>query len=269
MLLKNYLKEISLLKLYILSIILIITFSYSIYIFCSDKVISVICDEDNLFEWLTAMFFLFSSVLCFATFKRNKNIFVLGLALMFFMGMGEEISWGQRQIGFDTPAGLQAINVQHETNIHNIEFFNGLYLTGVKKTGLQRLFEINILFRMFSVSFLIMLPLLISRLKLKTEINKKLKLPIAPVTIGAFFLISWCLFYSIKYFLLPQGNPHGSYLSVGEVFEFTAAYVYFVVALFFYNTKDDSYLGANAIQATVDLNHEVLLPEIKIASQSN
>ena len=269
MLLKNYLKEISLLKLYIISIILIITFSYSIYIFCSDAVIMEIRKEDSFFEWITAILFLFASVLCFATFKRNKNIFVLGLALMFFMGMGEEISWGQRIIGFATPEEFKTVNVQNETNIHNLEIFNDKYLSGVKKTGLQRLMEINILFRMFSVSFLILLPLIIYQLKFQEKINKKLRLPIAPLTMGIFFLISWCIFYSTKYFLLPRGKDLGIYLSVGEVFECTAAYVYFTVALYFYNTKDDSYLGANAIQATVDLNHEVLLPQIKIASQSN
>ncbi|MFP5343054.1 MAG: hypothetical protein ACLGIJ_09035 [Candidatus Limnocylindria bacterium] len=33
---------------------------------------------------------------------------------------GEEISWGQRIIGVATPAALEAINVQGETNVHNI-----------------------------------------------------------------------------------------------------------------------------------------------------
>ena len=269
MLIKNYFRELSSLRLYILSIILIITFSYSIYIFCSNEVISKLCDEDSFFECLTAIFFLLASLLCFATFKRNKNIFVLGLALMFFMGMGEEISWGQRLIGFNTPPELRAVNVQHETNIHNLEIFNDKYLNGIKKTGWQRLLEINILFRVFSVSFLILLPLIIYQLKFQKKINKKLKLPVAPLTLGIFFIISWCIFYSIKYFLLPRGKPVGLYLSVGEVFECTAAYVYFAVALYFYNTKDDSYLGANSIKATDNFKQESALPEIKIAAQGN
>ena len=267
MLLKNYLKEISLLRLYILSIILIITFSYSIYIFCSDAVIIAIGKEDSLFEWVTAIFFLLSSVLCFASFKRNKNIFVLALALMFFMGMGEEISWGQRLIGFNTPPELRAVNVQHETNIHNLEIFNDKYLNGVKKTGWQRLLEINILFRVFSVSFLILLPLIIYQLKFQKKINKKLKLPVAPLTLGIFFIISWCIFYSIKYFLLPRGKPVGLYYSVGEVFECTAAYVYFAVALYFYNTKDDSYLGANLSQASVNLKEDFASPQTQLSPQ--
>ena len=268
MLIKNYLKEITSLKHYILSIILIITFSYSIYIFCSDTVIMAIGKEDSFFEWMTAIFFLLASVLCFATFKRNKNIFVLGLALMFFMGMGEEISWGQRIIGFTTPAEIKMVNVQKETNIHNLEIFNDKYLNGVKKTGMQRLLEINILFRIFSVSFLILLPLIIYQLKFQKKINKKLMLPVAPLTMGIFFIISWCIFYSIKYFLLPKGKAVGVYLSVGEVFECTAAYVYFAVALYFYNTKDDSYLGANLNLVSANVKRAFTLPEIKISAQS-
>jgi hypothetical protein len=251
MLIESYLKEIKSLKPYILSIIVVIALSYSIYIYCSDDLIKFLGKEDSFFEWLTAIFFLFTSVLCFITFKRNKNIFVLGLAIMMFIGMGEEISWGQRIIGFKTPEELKSVNVQKETNIHNLEIFNDKYLNGVTKTGWQRILEINILFRVFSVCFLILLPIIVFHFKSRIEINKKFKLPVAPFTMGIFFLISWTIFYSIKYFLLPRGKSLGVYLSVGEVFEFTAAYVYFVVALYFHNTKDDSFLGRNLNQPAI------------------
>ena len=269
MLIKNYFRELSSLRLYILSIILIITFSYSIYIFCSNEVISKLCDEDSFFECLTAIFFLLASVLCFVTFKRNKNIFVLGLAMMLFIGMGEEISWGQRIIGFATPGAIKKVNVQQETNIHNLEVFNIKYMNGVKKTSLQRLLEINMLFRIFSVSFLILLPLIIYQLKFQKKIKEKFKLPIAPVSMGIFFLMSWAIFYSIKRYLLSSASSAGIALSVGEVFECTAAYLYFAVALYFYNTKDDSYLGANSIEATVNLKQAFELSEFKITAQSN
>jgi hypothetical protein len=39
---------------------------------------------------------------------------------LFFVG-AEEISWGQRIFGIHTPASYKQINVQHETNIHNLE----------------------------------------------------------------------------------------------------------------------------------------------------
>jgi len=43
---------------------------------------------------------------------------------MVFVCMGEEISWGQRIFDITTPDGLREINLQGETNIHNIEFMD-------------------------------------------------------------------------------------------------------------------------------------------------
>jgi len=38
---------------------------------------------------------------------------------LFFM-IGEELNWGQRIFGWETPESYQAINKQKETNLHNI-----------------------------------------------------------------------------------------------------------------------------------------------------
>lgn len=42
------------------------------------------------------------------------------LALLFVVMCGEEISWGQRYFGFETPENLKALNVQEEINFHNM-----------------------------------------------------------------------------------------------------------------------------------------------------
>ena len=39
---------------------------------------------------------------------------------MFFIAFGEEISWGQRILGIETPESLEGINDQGETNLHNL-----------------------------------------------------------------------------------------------------------------------------------------------------
>ncbi len=46
---------------------------------------------------------------------------MLGYALLFLVVGGEEISWGQRIIGMQTPDALKELNVQKETNLHNID----------------------------------------------------------------------------------------------------------------------------------------------------
>jgi len=85
--------------------------------------------EDGFFENLTALnFFVSAIVLCFAM-ARLKNyaekqkfiaislIAVIAFSLLIF-GL-EEISWGQRIFGWRTPAFF-SINIQNETNIHNL-----------------------------------------------------------------------------------------------------------------------------------------------------
>ena len=48
---------------------------------------------------------------------------------LMFVFMGEEISWGQRMFNWSTPDALKEVNIQDETNIHNIEntFMGGNY----------------------------------------------------------------------------------------------------------------------------------------------
>lgn len=43
---------------------------------------------------------------------------LVGLGCFYFAG--EEASWGQHLLGWQTPEGLNEINDQHETNLHNI-----------------------------------------------------------------------------------------------------------------------------------------------------
>lgn len=88
--------------------------------------------EDGPIETLSAVFFGISSlgflvVIARSSFLRTKTYglrypMVLAWALLMFVFMGEEISWGQRILGFGTPEVLMAINHQQEFNLHNIEF---------------------------------------------------------------------------------------------------------------------------------------------------
>jgi len=89
--------------------------------------------EDNILEWLSALFVLAgASFFLIAALRRARKPFggfgaiflsllvPMGFAgLLFLIGM-EEISWGQRIIGFDTPDGIAVHNWQSEFNLHNI-----------------------------------------------------------------------------------------------------------------------------------------------------
>ncbi len=243
MFLQSYLNEIKYLKLYIISVMTIICLSYLPYLFLDDNFVIVLGSEDGLFESLTSISFVIASVLLFLCFLRSKNLLLLGLSLVLLVGAGEEINWGQRMLHFQTPKSLDSINVQHDFNVHNLEIFNPKDSEEVKKTGIQRLLEIEFLFKVFSMVFFVCIPLFFYHINLRLEMNKKIRMPVAPVTIGIFFLISWVIYYSLRAFVLPTDKAPEYYSAINETFEATSAYIYLVVALYFYNRKDDKFLG--------------------------
>tara|TARA_B110000208_G_C11617045_1_gene375775 strand:+ start:66 stop:788 length:723 start_codon:yes stop_codon:yes gene_type:complete len=86
--------------------------------------------EDNLAEYLSALFLLLSSFLFLKSLislilqKKNSNKWIMILlsftAIILFLAAGEEISWGQRIFDIPTPEYLLKINDQNELNFHNI-----------------------------------------------------------------------------------------------------------------------------------------------------
>lgn len=80
--------------------------------------------EDGWIENFTAVLFLVAAIALFAAAWAERRILprcaciLGGVALALFAA--EEISWGQRIIGFETPAFLMGLNRQSEFNIHNI-----------------------------------------------------------------------------------------------------------------------------------------------------
>lgn len=87
--------------------------------------------EDSVTEWLTFVAFMAASVVAARTFLQLKKAQIVAsirftlltlyalATLGFFVIAGEEISWAQRVIGFDTPESIRDQNTQYEFNIHN------------------------------------------------------------------------------------------------------------------------------------------------------
>jgi hypothetical protein len=94
-------------------------------------------DEDHVIEWSQFFAILAASVVFALAARRAQQARRRGLAILFllvavgaFVVAGEEISWGQRILGLETPEALKDINHQGEANIHNI-------------LGLQRVFNLG------------------------------------------------------------------------------------------------------------------------------
>ena len=89
--------------------------------------LEIYATEDGLLEWLAVM------VMCWAALalgnrlwrrgrllnRRQRLLLVCLIALAVF-GAGEEVSWGQRILGFGSPEFFTENNAQLETNLHNL-----------------------------------------------------------------------------------------------------------------------------------------------------
>jgi hypothetical protein len=103
-----------------------------------DLVVAATIPEDRFFELLTSLALLVTAGLFFYGFlvarklaeqtriTRIKQFVYLALALLFFFGAGEEISWGQRILGFETPEPIAQVNKQEEFNAHNLAAWQDL-----------------------------------------------------------------------------------------------------------------------------------------------
>lgn len=95
-----------------------------LFFYLNTEFFYMIITEDSYIEYLTALFLLLAAVVCFYKGLRETHrlpkLFFLSSAFLLFFGLGEEISWAQRIIGFETPDNLDKINAQQEFNLHNI-----------------------------------------------------------------------------------------------------------------------------------------------------
>ena len=89
--------------------------------------------EDGLLEWVQFLQYSFSSIASLFIYlkcKHKKSINSLIWIVFFltcFLIAGEEISWGERITGMSINT-ISEINVQGETNFHNLPFFHNYLL---------------------------------------------------------------------------------------------------------------------------------------------
>ena len=95
--------------------------------------------------------------------------------MILFVAAGEELSWGQRLLGLQTPPALQEINAQDEINLHNLYGGRG------GQNGSSRGFQA------FWVGFGVVLPALAAMFKLAGRDLGRF-LPIIPVWLALLFV---------------------------------------------------------------------------------
>ena len=92
--------------------------------------------EDGPLEWIQFIEYASSSLFAFIIFLKKGNkkeinsIIWIFLACILFLIAGEEISWGERLTGIGITS-ISNLNVQGETNFHNLPFFHNYLLDPV------------------------------------------------------------------------------------------------------------------------------------------
>ena len=96
--------------------------------------------EDGPLEWIQFFQYFLSALISLNIFFKSKNkksfktLIWLIIAVSCFLISGEEISWGERITGLSL-SSITEINVQGETNFHNLPFFHNYLLDPAFELG--------------------------------------------------------------------------------------------------------------------------------------
>lgn len=179
--------------------------------------------EDGVFETASAVLWFLASCICFylyATdrlgndlilFKTRRNLFLFLLAIAFFLGFGEEISWGQRIFDIPTPEPLKEINEQGEMNIHNLAGFH-----------------VEQLFSLFWFSYAFVTPLAARVNRQFAGFVNRVNLPLIPLGTGILFPVN----YLISKLFQPHFTGAEENFPI-EAKEFVFALLFLIAALEF------------------------------------
>lgn len=217
-----------------------IAVSYSILFLLDIDAVRRLSREDGVVESIGAVCFLISSILFFGLYRHSRkgasqphvplkgNVFYLLLGMAFLFACLEEISWGQRIVGFATPENLREANLQKEFNLHNLRMFHGKTETGERKSFLALLLNMDRMFSMFWISYCVLLPV---AYRLSVPIRKFLDnilMPIVPMFLGFMFVVNYA---STK--VLEASLNVAFYRSIVEIKESNFAVLFLLIAVSF------------------------------------
>ncbi len=166
-------------------------------------------DEDQLIEWLqvvaiagAAVAFAAAGVRANRRGRRRLVVLYVLISLACVVIAGEEISWGQRIIGWATPAVLKDVNHQGESNIHNIGIVQTAFNLGELLAGLYGL----------------ALPILWAVPRIRAHLGRLDPLLVPPLCLVALFFLPFA-YRTIRLVFLP--NVGERIVEIGEVPELT------------------------------------------------
>lgn len=216
---KDFRIEVKQLKYFIFSGILVFALSYALPLFTKGKSNY----EDGFIEYATALILLITGIVYLVLYFKTKKLLNLVFFLIFFVGFGEEISWGQRIFEIKTPETVESENFQGELNIHNLKVFNSKDEDGNLISGIN----IEVLFTLFCFGYGIILPLICIVFSDLKRITNNLGLQIPPLSIGLLFIVKILItriFFSASTY---------AELRIGESSELSSVFILLLISLSF------------------------------------
>ena len=158
----------------------------SIVLFLPYHQMAYLASRGNLSECQQTICCFIASVLFLAAFLRQpgatplfgtkRNLFFLAMAVGSFFVGGETISWGQRLFYFQTSSRLMHVNLQAETNLHNLAFLK-------KHSAIDPKF----LFPKILLVYFFLVPLFARFSRPFSDWTGKIRLPVLPLSLGTAF----------------------------------------------------------------------------------
>jgi hypothetical protein len=215
-------------------------------LFLGNDAVDFLFGEDGPVEYLGAAGLFVAAICFFVAFIRARRartglilkLSLLVLAAVFLFGAGEEVSWGQRIFGVETPESIAEANKQDEITVHNLTLFNDML-------ELERLFQI------FWFGFAILIPVACALSEGVRAFATRV-IPVFPLWVAALFLIQQLIAEAVE---LAHNADATIYAGTNDFstnrFELTETLVAVLFALGAYMVVRELSAGRSASQSRV------------------
>jgi hypothetical protein len=157
--------------------------------------------------------------------SRRPQIYC-ALALLMFICCGEEISWGQRLLGWQAPRFFAAHNAQGETNLHNLRPVHQWNPDGTEKAFAAKLVNLNRLFSIFWLAVFVFLPAAAAAAPRLRATLAAAGLPVPPLWAGGLFLTTYATYKVLAFVHAGTIRAH----ALDELKEASYAAIYLGIA---------------------------------------
>lgn len=184
--------------------------------------------EDGVYEWVGALACIAGGLLMLGAYRTRRSVLALLVGLLMLAVAGEELSWGQRLLGFEAPEWFTEHNHQGDLTLHNLDVFGEVNnATSDFGTDLLQL-------------YLLALPLLLAAFPTLASLARRARLPVPGLAVA---FLAGVLKYlnreASERFAVVAGTKDR--FSIGEIFETSLELLLLAVAVdFWFTARRDS-----------------------------